>query len=411
MSASSSPVSEKTLNSNSEFGPEYEKVSLSIKPTTTKWALPMMFHISAKGVAYGWQLAFNGTHLQRIYGTTNAPQYADKVVETNSSGRTINQQAYLHATRAFILKYREGYQLPGATEPPMVTGMKGHPYKEGMIKKWPAMASLKLDGVRGLFQQVGPGKGVLKSYKNCEFGHMTAIIEQLNEFMPYLPPYAVLDGELYCHGMPFHEVTSAVKTNKTLHPELHRIKFHIFDIYYEANPPTETRYLLLKKAYDAFKAAGGNVDNFLVLTKWYVRSHADILKHVRLVIDKGGYEGLVLNRCGNGSKPGSLEYRMSQYSFGRSNRIMKLKDRIDEEGTVIGVIPAKGKEKELGLLVIKDKFGFEINIRLGEIAERTAWLKNPSLVIGKELTFQHIGRHPDSNKAIQPTGVAFRDYE
>ena len=38
-----------------------------------------------------------------------------------------------------------------------------------------------------------------------------------------------LDGELYCHGMPFSEIHSRVSRTVNLHPDYQKIQYHIFD--------------------------------------------------------------------------------------------------------------------------------------------------------------------------------------
>lgn len=87
-----------------------------------------------------------------------------------------------------------------------------------------------------------------------------------------------------------------------------------------------------------------------------------------------------------------------------------MKDRIDEEGIVVGVRAASGKESHLALLLIQDLHGIITPIRHGVEAERAEWLANPASVLGKKFTFKHVGRSND-NRPIQPTGVGFRDYE
>lgn len=392
------------------FDSSYEAVTIYQAPQTQRWVLPMLYNISATGVVYEWQIGFDGQCLRRRFCTQKAPQYSSTQVETNNSGKSLNQQAYQDALTHYRNKVHEGYQLPGATEVAMVTGMKGHWYKPGSIKKYPVMLSVKLNGVRALVRHEGGDKLKILSYKNRSFDHLELVAQQVRQLIPYLPPFCTLDGEMYCHGVPFHEITSAVKTNTTVHPRVSEMVYHVFDIYYEENPPTESRYLLLKQVFETAQAHGLLLPNLTLVQQWYARSHEEIMSGRDAAI-QAGYEGVVIRRCGHGSLPGSLDYRMSQYFFGRSNRIFKLKDHFDEEGEVVGVEDCKGKDKGKAKLLVRDRLGHTIPIRWGNDDERRAWMSNPALVMGKQFTFRHVGRHPKTQIAQQPTGVAFRDYE
>jgi len=390
---------------------DLELASLTVIPKTQAWAFPSIFRTSVKNVIYEWRIAFIDGFLITRSGTHKAPQFARLEVTTNKSKRNLNEQAYLQASRKFKDRFYKGYQMPGASEPPEVTGMKGQVYEKGKIKDFPVLLSAKLDGVRVLAQHRGGHEVQLRSYGNKDFSHLKLILEQVEAFVPYLPPFATLDGEAYCHGMHFHEVVSAVKTNVKTHADIGLIKFYIFDIYYDDNPPSQIRYQLLRTAFEAYKRAGGNHANLKIVPQWYAHSHDDIIRGKEVAIGRG-YEGIVIRRCCDPeAKKNSVKYRMSQYGFGRSARVFKCKDVIDEEGVIIRVEEAKGKDAGLAMLVVKDEYGFEIRFRRYSNEERRLWVKKPNLVIGKKITFKHMGRHPETNVAQKPTFKCFRDYE
>lgn len=389
-----------------------EEASLTVEPQSDEWAFPSVFRSSIKNVIYEWRIAFVDGYLITRSGTKKAPQFARLKIIPKVK-RNLNQQAYLQASRKFKDRFYKGYQMPGASEPPEVTGMKGQVYEKGKIKDkdFPVLLSAKLDGVRVLAQHRGGHEVQLRSYGNKDFSHLKLILEQVEAFVPYLPPYATLDGEAYCHGMHFHEVVSAVKTNVNTHANIKDIKFYIFDIYYEENPPSQVRYQLLQTAFESYKRAGGDCTNLTIVPQWYAHSHEEIVEAKDLAI-ANGYEGIVIRRCCDPkADKKSIKYRMSQYGFGRSARVFKYKDINDEEGVIVRVEQAKGKEEGLAMLIVKDKYGFEIPFRRYSNEERRLWFKRPNLVIGKKVTFKHMGRHPETNVAQKPTFKCFRDYE
>jgi hypothetical protein len=102
---------------------------------------------------------------------------------------------------------------------------------------------------------------------------------------------------------------------------------------------------------------------------------------------------------------------MAQYHFGRSNRILKMKEFIEEDGRVVGVERGKGKDADLGILVIRDRLNIDTRIRCGRDEERRQWLINPGLVLGRIFTFKFTQRDRKTGRPFQPTVVGFRDYE
>ena len=394
------------------FDASYEPVTITTKPTTEKWVLPLMYRWGMTGVEYAWQIGFDGKMLQTVSGTINAPQYADRMVEQNSTGRSLNEQALIQARSKYKNKFYSGYQLPGATDPPMVKAMKGTIYEDPkQIKKWPVLLSWKLNGVRTLARYSGGKEVHLTSYLNRSFDHLDRIREQVLLLMPYLPPYTTLDGEVYLHGMSFDDVISTVKTVKTKHERRDDMIYHIFDMYTLENPPMDYRYSILRQAYDACMADGNALPNIFICDHWKVWNHEQILQSMGMAMERG-FEGVVIRYSCEGLTPADKKlWELTRYKFERSVHMLKLKKFYDEEGVVIRVEAATGKEKHLAMLILRDKFGFEVPIRGGTNEQRAAWLQYPTSILGKMVTFKHVGRNPNSNVAIQPTIVAVRDYE
>lgn len=376
-----------------------------------KWRLATLYRQGKGETIYSWTVYFDGKNLNRIYGTMKSPQYTTLEIETNSSGRALHEQAWLQAKRLYIDKIYAGYQTGDASEPPMVKVMKGYVY-EGphSVKDWPVISSYKMDGMRATIQDLGGGNAIARSYLNHEINTIGDIMEQVKKLLVYLPQYTALDGELYNHGMKLYEITAAIKTIKKVHVDIDKISYHIFDLYIIDNPSFEERYKLLKTAYQSCIDDGNDLSRIVLCRHWYSKNHDKLMKDLDKAIAKG-YEGLVIRCSGKGAAPGSKKYEMSRYGFNRTKRMHKLKKYLDEEGTVIRVETAKGKEKGLAMMIVKDQFGFEIPLRFGTNDQRKIWYRSPKKIVGKLVTFKHVGRHQESNIAIQPTFVAIRDYE
>lgn len=406
---------------------EMVQIRVDQDPVSKMWKLPLMFRIGNNGVTYIWQIGWDGTKLRILHGPVSCTTVDPHDVETNTSGRSLDQQALQEARAKYKNKFYDGYLMAGSSDPPHSKGMKGYPYK-GQKLHFPVLISPKLDGIRLLVQHKGGKKVECRTYLNRELTHLTEIQKETLELFSYLPAYSTLDGEMYNHSMTFHEIASAVKTLNYDHPERVNIHYYIFDIITEENPPSEERYEMLLSSYtkyvneaNASQSSEGSqemttsptrsrrVSNVFLVPQYVAHSHDDLESYFDEFVSLG-YEGLIIRRMGQGQDSRSKGFDMARYKAGRSTRLFKMKVFHDEEATVIGVESAKGKEAGAALLIIRDGYGVETTIRFGTMEERAQWMKTPSLVIGKIITFKHVGRSAD-NHPIQPTGKCFRDYE
>ena len=379
-------------------------------PLVVPWKFPLMHKIGNNGVMYLWQIGFDGSNLLISHGTHGSMTLdpPTKVTE-NSSGKSMLQQGYQEALSKFRNKFYDGYIRVGSTETPMIKAMKGVPYKQGSVKKFPVLISPKLDGIRILISISKTGDISFRTRLNRSLTHFTTIEEQIKKILMYLPPGCTLDTEFYCHGMNLQQIISAVKTTERIHPDLDKIKCNIFDIFYPENPPSEIRYQLLYSIFSKMNEEDIEYPNLALVPQYLVHSHEQIIATKDHFV-KCGFEGAFFRLCANGAKPGTKEYEMSQYKPGRCTRAFKVKDFQDEEGIIVGVVAAEGSEQGLALLVIRDKLNIETVIRFGAAEDRLKWMGEPRLVIGKKFTFKFVNRG-ENGKPRQPTGVGFRDYE
>lgn len=392
---------------------EYEEVTISRKPSQDKWRFIPIFKRDNKDMMRVWQIGFNGKENLVIWHGLNggAIQVDYPPIELNSTGRDFQEQAWLEAFRRYENKFKEGYQPAGATEPPMTKPMKGEVYDdEKQIKQFPVGSLMKLDGVRCLIDNIGAGKVKARSSKNNDFGHLTHIVAEMIDFMPFLPAYATCDCEIYRHGWSLQYLRGVVKTIKTVHPELTQVKAHIFDIIYSDNPPYEVRHKLLLDALKAYKSSGKENKYFEVIDMDIAHNHEELLS-LRDKYLADGYEGSVIRRLANGAEKGTLQYQMSQYHPGRSNRVMKYKPFQDEEAVIVSVESPKGREAGKALFKVRDKRGRESQIRpCGSFEQREDWFNHPQEVVGRKVTVRFNGYTQDFAWQF-PRAIAIRDYE
>ena len=114
---------------------------------------------------------------------------------------------------------------------------------------------------------------------------------------------------------------------------------------------------------------------------------------------KVGYEGAMVR---NGA---------SMYEGKRSYGLQKIKEFDDAEYKIVGVEAGRGRMTECGIFVCETKKGATFSCKMeGELEALKPFLKNPKLVIGKQLTVRYQGL-TNGDLPRFPIGVIVRDYE
>lgn len=403
---------------STDIHPVKQEIRMDQTPTQKLWSLIPLYKLSVTGDMLFWQIGFDGNNqLEISHGYEGGAIRTDKTeVKVNNSGRSLQEQALLEARHRYKLKYHEGYQPAGATTPPLVKGMKGYEYKPNSVKNWPVYTQAKLNGIRMLCQDTTTGLS-MRSWLNNPYKHLTHIERELRDFFSYLPRYSTLDGELYNHGMDFTELTSAIKTVKSVHPKLHEVQYWIFDINYEDSEgaPFEKRCLLLHNAYRQYihdlQSNNKQVPvTFTIVPTYVANNHQEVLQQHQQYV-ASGYEGIMIKKISNGYPATSKEYQQSLYRPGKGNHILKYKEFIDEEAVVVNVTEAEGTEKGAAILEVVDKRGNRFPVRMrGDFDRRRHWFQNPNVIMGKEITirYQELSIY---GVPRFPVGVAVRDYE
>ncbi|MEK7070352.1 MAG: hypothetical protein AAB966_00940 [Patescibacteria group bacterium] len=378
-----------------------------------KWFLPELY----RDDKLMWQVGFDGEDslIMRISNVNTGHVRETKTeVLVNNSGRPINEQAFLEAKHRYLTKYRnDGYRplgdAPPEDEDPMLaftwiskverdkmkaSGVKvDSKYK--IVKEFPVVMQPKVDGIRCLSKIIGT-RVKLRSRGSNEFKYFDSIRNELFELFMFLPGGCEIDGELYVHGMPMNEIASIVKTIKQEHDRIEEIKYFIFDIRTPEPMGFVDRYNMLINAYNQIET---NTPHLNILECETAENDEEI-ENIKSFYVGDGYEGAMIRA------PESF------YQTQRTADLLKTKIFEDEEGTCIGVEDAKGTEKGAAMLIVRDKHGNEFKVRMKVPMElRREWLKDPSLVVGKQITFTTQGRLKEGGKPRFQIGIAVRDYE
>jgi len=276
-----------------------------------------------------------------------------------------------------------------------IKAMLAHKYNEDKAD-YPAFIQPKLDGVRCLFT----AKGAV-SRANNQFMNVQHIEQALKPFFAKNPT-AVLDGELYNHGLKddFEKIISLVKKKKPTKDDrveaAELVEYHIYDVASMtiANYTTRLNYI-------------NSISNFQwnhilrrVDTKVALDFDDALKMHNKNL--KLGYEGSIYR---------SFE---GKYKGTRSWDLMKFKDFHDAEATIVGYEIGKGKrEGTLGKFFMQDDDGNKFGCPPGKgynYKDLANMLENIHDYIGEYATFTYFER-TKAGSYRHPHYKAIRNYE
>ena len=386
----------------------FQLVTPTQTPIQDAWKLPPLFREDAAGKNSTWQIGFDGVdRLVMRFGKVGGVIRTTRTEVVPKANRTMQQQALQEARQRYAEKVRkDGYHIETEEAPEIPQPMLANKWDPNKTKlTFPVWAQPKLDGIRCL-AYLQDGEVHLRSRNNKPFFFLQHIRDRVADFLTFLPPGTILDGEFYSFRLSFNEITGIVRQQKNPHPREELIDYFIFDLILPDDPSFEERYNLLIDAYNAYSEAGlvnftetGEVDDPIrVVAITEALSKEDLLEfhdeYVQL-----GYEGLIIRKIN------------MPYKFGRGSNLLKYKEFHDEEGEIVGVQEAKGTEEGAAILIVRDARGNELPVRFrAPIEERRRWFENPDLVLGKRATIRYQELTPDGIPRF-PVGVAIRDYE
>jgi DNA ligase-1 len=276
-----------------------------------------------------------------------------------------------------------------------IKAMLAHKYNEDKAD-YPAYIQPKLDGVRCLFT----AKGAFSRADN-QFMNVQHIEQALKPFFAKNPT-AVLDGELYNHGLKddFEKIISLVKKKKPTKDDrveaAELVEYHIYDVASMtiANYTTRLNYINSISNFQ-WNHILRRVDTKVAL------DFDDALKMHKKNL-KLGYEGSIYR---------SFE---GKYKGTRSWDLMKFKDFHDAEAHIVGYEEGKGKrEGTLGKFFMQDDDGNKFGCPPGKgynYKDLANMLENIHDYIGQYATFTYFER-TKAGSYRHPHYKAIRNYE
>lgn len=189
--------------------------------------------------------------------------------------------------------------------------MLAKPYKDSWVK-YPVYLQPKLDGVRALWT----GQRLL-SRTGKEIKGVPALVEYLHRHFQQLP----LDGELYNHNKTFQKQLSSIRKTVNIDEDL-TIGYHLYDIPVE-NVTFEQRFAHLER----------NVVQTERLRIVHTLRYTQPVQNLN-IFESMGYEGTMLRNANGLYTPGK-----------RSSDLLKIKNFMDDEFEIVGVLQLSRKEK------------------------------------------------------------------
>ena len=281
-----------------------------------------------------------------------------------------------------------------------IKAMLAHKYNEDKAD-YPAFIQPKLDGVRCLFT----AKGAF-SRANNRFMNVEHIEQALKPFFAKNPT-AILDGELYNHGLKddFEKIISLVRKKKPTDQDKAEAKelvqYHIYDV---ASMTIATYFTRLNYINSSFNLYSALSINHHILRRVDTKVAFDFDEAVKMHKKnlKLGYEGSIYR---------SFEGR---YKGTRSWDLMKFKDFHDDEATIIGYEIGQGKrEGTLGKFIMQDDEGVEFGCPPGKgynYKDLANMLNNITDYIGERATFTYFQR-TQAGSYRHPHFKCLRNYE
>ena len=284
------------------------------------------------------------------------------------------------------------------TDQENIKAMLAHKYNEDKAD-YPAFIQPKLDGVRCLFT----AKGAF-SRANNRFMNVEHIEQALKPFFAKNPT-AILDGELYNHGLKddFEKIISLVKKKKPTDADraeaAELVQYHIYDV---ASFPHATYTWRMNFVNSLKNSAMFRTSSCLCISDTKVALDFDEALKTHKKNLKLGYEGSIYR---------SME---GKYKGTRSWDLMKFKDFHDAEATIIDFVAGKGKRTgTLGKFIMQDDEGVEFGCPPGKGYDYDAlaeMLENAAQYVGQLATFTYFER-TKAGSYRHPHYKCLRNYE
>ena len=382
-------------------------------------ALPPLYTRDAKGKLREWRIMTIGSMVIMSYGLRGMKMKDEKYrAEGKNAGRanftTPETQAELEAASAWQKKLDEGYDPdPGkALAVEVLLPMLAHRYDKHEKKvKFPLDVQRKFNGMRCL-AKVDVDKVTLISRQGKELTvpHIARAVALIGI------PGDLLDGELYCYGLPLQTIVSLAKDNR---PESAKLFYYIYDRPKDggaASRPWRDRRMKLEIIFRSLD----NVTSFLtgktevvppgasavigplaLAETKTVNDMSEVADFERLSVT-AGFEGIMMRDLGG-------EYRLNV----RSTALLKLKRFRDEEFEIIDV---EGRQLS-GEHEILSAFVFQNNVNdktfkavpLGTHEQKKKMWDERDGYLGRRMTVRFLERSTDGLPIGNPVAIGFKD--
>ena len=393
--------------------------------------LDKLYKQTTTGATQTWEIEVEGNKFRTISGQLEGKKITNKwtICKGKNVGRanetTAEEQALKEAEAKHQKKRESGYTLDlnkvgkkKFYEPMLAQDFKNKNRQSEVMADLQLVdkgtvgsvfSQPKLDGIRCIAMREG-----LFTRTGKEITAVPHIHEELKSFFE-LYPNAVLDGELYNHAYKddFNKIIHLVRkqnlTDEHLEESKKMIQYHIYDtpvignggICLTEKNSFSSRTNKLNEAFSYLRLDNLNTkyDDALVIvetTEVESREHLDEL-YADYVAQ--GYEGQMVRLDG-------------PYENKRSSKLLKRKDFVDEEYTILGYEEGSGNRTgTLKHLKFKNKTGKEFNSNIKGSFEYLSGLFNDAdNLIGKEATIKYFNLTPDGVPRF-PYVTAIRDYE
>lgn len=367
-----------------------------------------LYKLNTNGSTQVWSIFIDGgeywTETSKLDGKVivNA-----KIQVTPKVKRTLEEQVLLEVNakvkKKVAKKYVENLKDIHSADSalPGYTAMLAHRFdKHGHKMEFPCYAQPKLDGVRCLATKEGMFSRTRKQFSSCPH-----IQEELDRFF-FFYPEAQLDGELYTHAFKndFEKIVSSVRktADKATPEDLERQKsmeYWVYDCPRFGREGIEGTFAERSFSLESMlRQKGFKYIKFVPTIKAEDKEHLYALKEAWV---SQGFEGAMARNMN------------SPYEGKRSYNLLKIKDFLDNEYTIIGIYEGQGK-----LYGHAGGFVFQLDSRdktfkaklVGSFSRLKKIWVDPSLVIGKKGTVRYQNLTADG---IPRFGVCVgvRDYE
>jgi DNA ligase-1 len=310
---------------------------------------------------------------------TSEPYYATPTNVGRANERNSEQQAYFEFD-AIIKKQRDrGFRAKGERKNVRPMPMLAHKFTDHKGKvEFPVYVQPKLNGMRMLFDgTTGWSRG------NKE------VIPEVIQHLHFDTGGFILDGELMLPDNVL--LQESMKAIKKYRPELSpTLLYHVYDVVDTDLPYAKRQQLIV----DICQNAPKNV----VMVKTVQASDDTQVFHLHNLFVSDGFEGTMVRAM-------DMQYETGK----RSYSLLKLKDFVDAEYIIVGIIDGDGSDSGLAIFELETADGTRFNCRPeGPQENRAELFKNRKELIGKYLTvrYQELSR---DGVPIFPVGVSIRD--